>query len=102
MNQNSNKKNIENIDLFNYLIKTFQTSGLIALGQITNPITSEINKNLDQASFYIELLKMINIRMKESLTDYEEQLLINTISELRLIYLKEIENKTKTKRDKDL
>ena len=102
MNQNSNKKNIENIDLFNYLIKTFQTSGLIALGQITNQITSEINKNLDQASFYIELLKMINIRMKESLTDYEEQLLINTISELRLIYLKEIENKTKTKRDKDL
>ena len=98
MNQDLNKKNI---DLFNYLIKTFQTSGLISLGKITNPITSKRDKNLDQASFYIELLKMISVRMKENLTDYEEQLLINTISELKLIYLKEVENKTRMERDKN-
>tara|TARA_B100000519_G_C14250166_1_gene442015 strand:- start:401 stop:697 length:297 start_codon:yes stop_codon:yes gene_type:complete len=98
MNQDLNKKNI---DLFNYLIKTFQTSGLISLGKITNPITSKRDKNLDQASFYIELLKMISVKMKENLTDYEEQLLINTISELKLIYLKEVENKTRMERDKN-
>ena len=98
MNQDLNKKNI---DLFSYLIKTFQTSGLISLGKITNPITSKRDKNLDQASFYIELLKMISVRMKENLTDYEEQLLINTISELKLIYLKEVENKTRMERDKN-
>ena len=98
MNQDLGKKNI---DLFNYLVKTFQTSGLISLGKITNPITSKRDKNLEQASFYIELLKMISIRMKENLTDYEEQLLINTISELKLIYLKEVENKTRMERDKN-
>ena len=98
MNQDLNKKNI---DLFNYLIKTFQTSGLISLGKITNPITSKRDKNLDQASFYIELLKMISVRMKENLTDREEQLLINTISELKLIYLKEVENKTRMESDKN-
>ncbi len=98
MNQDLNKKNI---DLFNYLIKTFQTSGLISLGKITNPITSKRDKNLDQASLYIELLKMISVKMKENLTDYEEQLLINTISELKLIYLKEVENKTRMERDKN-
>jgi len=98
MNQDLNKKNI---DLFNYLIKTFQTSGLISLGKITNPITSKRDKNLDQASFYIELLKMISVRMKENLTDREEQLLINTISELKLIYLREVENKTRMERDKN-
>ena len=98
MNQDLNKKNI---DLFNYLIKTFQTSGLISLGKITNPITSKRDKNLDQASFYIELLKMISVKMKENLTDYEEQLLINTICELKLIYLKEVENKTRMERDKN-
>ena len=98
MNQDLSKKNI---DLFNYLIKTFQTSGLISLGKITNPITSKRDKNLDQASFYIELLKMISVRMKENLTDYEEQLLINTISELKLIYLREVENKTRMERDKN-
>ena len=98
MNQDLSKKNI---DLFNYLIKTFQTSGLISLGKITNPITSKRDKNLDQASFYIELLKMISVRMKENLTDREEQLLINTISELKLIYLREVENKTRMERDKN-
>ena len=98
MNQDLIKKNIV---LFNYLIKTFQTSGLISLGKITNPITSKRDKNLDQASFYIELLKMISVKMKENLTDYEEQLLINTISELKLIYLKEVENKTRMERDKN-
>ena len=40
-------------------------------------------------------------KMKENLTDYEEQLLINTISELKLIYLKEVENKTRMERDKN-
>ena len=38
--------------------------------------------------------------MKEN-GQIEEQLLINTISELKLIYLKEVENKTRMERDKN-
>ena len=67
-----------------YLVGTFQSSAWIALGKIKNPMTEKSRVNIEQASFYIDLLDMIQERMKGSLTDYEEQMLINTVSELKL------------------
>ena len=70
--------------LFMYLVGTFQSSALIALGKIKNPMTEKSKVNIEQASFYIDLLDMIQEKMKGNLTDYEEQMLINTVSELKL------------------
>ena len=70
--------------LFMYLVGTFQSSAWIALGKIKNPMTEKSKINIEQASFYIDLLDMIQEKMKGSLTDYEEQMLINTVSELKL------------------
>ncbi len=67
-----------------YLVGTFQSSAWIALGKIENPITEKIKVNTDQASFYIDLLDMMQEKMRDNLTDYEEQMLINTVSELKL------------------
>jgi len=57
---------------------------LIAPGEIKNPMTNKIKVNIKQASYYIELLDMIKNKMKGNLTDYEEQIIINTISHLKL------------------
>ena len=70
--------------LFMYLVGTFQSSAWIALGKIKNPMTEKSRVNIEQASFYIDLLDMIQKKMKGNLTDYEEQMLINTVSELKL------------------
>ena len=70
--------------LFMYLVGTFQSSAWIALGKIKNPMTEKSRVNIEQASFYIDLLDMIQEKMKGNLTDYEEQMLINTVSELKL------------------
>ena len=70
--------------LFMYLVGTFQSSAWIALGKIKNPMTEKSKVNIEQASFYIDLLDMIQEKMKGNLTDYEEQMLINTVSELKL------------------
>ena len=70
--------------LFMYLVGTFQSSAWIALGKIENPMTEKIKVNTDQASFYIDLLDMMQEKMRDNLTDYEEQMLINTVSELKL------------------
>ena len=70
--------------LFIYLVGTFQSSAWIALGKIKNPMTEKSKVNIEQASFYIDLLDMIQEKMKGNLTDYEEQMLINTVSELKL------------------
>jgi len=70
--------------LFMYLIRTFQSSAWIALGKMENPMTDKTELNIEQASFYINLLEMIEEKTKKNLTDYEEQMLINTVSELKL------------------
>ena len=70
--------------LFMYLVGTFQSSAWIALGKIKNPMTEKSKVNIEQASFYIDLLDMVQEKMNGNLTDYEEQMLINTVSELKL------------------
>ena len=70
--------------LFMYLVRTFQSSAWIALGKMENPMTDKTSVNIEQASFYINLLEMVQEKTKNNLTDYEEQMLINTVSELKL------------------
>ena len=80
-----------------YLVGTFQSSAWIALGKIENPITEKIKVNTDQASFYIDLLDMMQEKMRDNLTDYEEQMLINTVSELKLNLIDKRKNYSKDK-----
>ena len=75
--------------LFIYLVGTFQSSAWVALGKAKNPMTDKIERNLDQASFYIDLLDMMQTKMKGNLTEYEEQVLINAVSDLKLNYIEE-------------
>lgn len=82
--------------LFLYLIGTFQSSALVALGKLKSPISKKYEINIEQASFYIDLLSMIQNKMNSNLTEYEEQTLINIISELKLNFIDE-KNKTKDK-----
>ena len=84
--------------LFMYLVGTFQSSAWIALGKIKNPMTEKSRVNIEQASFYIDLLDMMQEKMKGNLTDYEEQMLINTVSELKLNLIDE-KNISKDKRN---
>ena len=61
-----------------YLVGTFQSSAWVALGKVKNPMTDKLERNLKQASFYIDLLDMMQTKMEGNLTEYEEQVLINT------------------------
>ena len=88
--------------LFMYLVGTFQSSAWIALGKIKNPMTEKSKVNIEQASFYIDLLDMMQEKMKDNLTDYAEQMLINTVSELKLNLIDEKKILVKTKRNKKI
>ena len=78
--------------LFMYLVGTFQSSAWIALGKMKNPMTDKIEKNLDQASYYIDLLDMLQSKTKGNVSEYEEQMLINTVSELKMNFIDEQKN----------
>ena len=83
--------------LFMYLVRTFQSSAWIALGKMENPMTDKTEINIEQASYYVNLLEMIQEKTKGNLTDFEEQMLINTVSELKLNLIDE--NKRDSKKN---
>lgn len=85
-------KSKEQEKLYSYLISTFQSSALITLGIMKNPMSKEISQNLDQASYYIKLLEMLEHKTKGNVTEYEKQILLNTLSDLKM---KLIEQKSK-------
>ena len=75
-----------------YLVGTFQSSAWIALGKTKNPMTDKIERNLEQASYYIDLLDMLQSKTKGNVSEYEEQMLINTVSELKMNFIDEQKN----------
>tara|TARA_E500000075_G_scaffold125337_1_gene129075 strand:+ start:27 stop:290 length:264 start_codon:yes stop_codon:yes gene_type:complete len=81
------KKNKDNVKLFMYLVNTFQSSAKIAMGEMKNPVTDKIETNMDQATYYIELLEMVQLKTEGNLSEYEDQMLINVISELKMSFL---------------
>ena len=78
--------------LFMYLVGTFQSSAWIALRKMKNQMTEKFEKNLEQASSYIELLDMLQSKTKGNVSEYEEQMLINTVSELKMNFIDEQKN----------
>ena len=75
--------------LFLYLVNTFKTSAMIALGKMGNPMTNELQINLKQASYYVDLLDMLQSKARGNMSQYEEQMLINTVSELKMEIIKQ-------------
>ena len=49
-----------------------------------NLMIDKIERNLEQASNYIDLLDMLQSKTKDNVSAYEEQMLINTVSELKM------------------
>jgi len=75
--------------LFLYLVNTFKTSAMVALGKTENPMTNKLHINLKQASYYVDLLDMLQSKAKGNMSQYEEQMLINTVSELKMEIIKQ-------------
>ena len=74
-------------NLFSYVVDTFRSSANISLGKIKNPVTNKIDVNLVQAEYYLDVLSMLQKKTKNNLTEYEEQMLINIVSELRMDFI---------------
>ena len=72
---------------FSGIIQMFQIEGFTALGKIAHPMTGKTEKNLEQASFVIDLLAVLQDKTKGNLTDAESRLLDNALRDLRLNYV---------------
>ena len=73
--------------LFIHLVNTFVQSAWISLGKVKNPVSDTMERNLDQATYYIDLLDMLQTKMKGNLSEWEEQYIIHSLSELKLNFI---------------
>ena len=82
--------------LFIHLVNTFVQSAWISLGKVKNPVSDELERNVEQASYYIDLLDMLQAKMKGNLSEWEEQYILHSLSELKLNYIDEKKKKTES------
>lgn len=76
--------------LFGGLVTMFQSAALQQMGKIKNPVTDNIERDLDQASMSIDMLEMIRAKMKGNLKREEEDYLTNVLRDLKLNYVDEL------------
>ena len=75
--------------LFIHLVNTFVQSAWISLGKVKSPVSDTLERNLEQATYYIDLLDMLQTKMKGNLREWEEQYIIHSLSELKLNFIDE-------------
>jgi hypothetical protein len=75
--------------LLTQLILMFQTAALQQMGKLKNPLTDKIEIDLSQAQISIDMLEMIQTKMKGNLAKEEERMLSVVLQELRLNYVDE-------------
>jgi len=88
--------------LFIHLVNTFVQSAWISLGKVKSPVSDKLERNLEQATYYIDLLDMLQKKMKSNLSEWEEQYIIHSLSELKLNYIDEQKKGVEENTAKDL
>jgi hypothetical protein len=88
------EQNPMELNFVNY-ISSLIFQAMIFLGELPNPITNEIDKNLGQAKFLIDTLILLREKTKGNLTKPEEDLLNSAIYELEMRYVDAISKESK-------
>ena len=73
---------------FATFVYSLSTSALVHLGEIPEPITEKMDKNLPLAKQTIDILGILQEKTKGNLTQEEENLLNNFLYDLRMRYVK--------------
>jgi len=72
------------------LVFSLSTSALIQLGEIQDPVTQQLAKNLPLAKQTIDLIGMLKEKTKGNLSSDEEKVLENILYDLRMRYVKAV------------
>ncbi|MCC7233525.1 MAG: DUF1844 domain-containing protein [Bacteroidia bacterium] len=74
---------------FLQLVHIFHTSAMTAMGKLKNPATDKIERNLDQAREYIDIIEMLREKTKGNLNSDQQQLMEGILTDLRLNFVDE-------------
>jgi len=71
------------------LILMFQTAAMQHMGKIKNPMTEKVEQDLQQAQISIDILELLQRKMKNNLSADEEKMFSTVLQDLRLNYVDE-------------
>ena len=74
---------------FSTFVFSINSSALVQLGYIEDPVSGQKTKNLPLAKQTIDLLAMLEEKTRGNLTSDEANILTNILYELRMLYVKE-------------
>ena len=79
---------------FSQFIQGLHLQVVMALGQMSNPVTNETSKNLGHARYLIDMLDILEDKTKGNLDEDEARLLGNILYDVRMRFVNE--NKPQT------
>ncbi len=81
---------IENIDVhFFQIVFSLQTAAMQQLGKIVSPVTGKLERDLEMARTTIDILGMMEKKMKGNMTPEETRYIGHSLHELRLNFVDE-------------
>ena len=75
--------------LIPYIIEMFRFQAWMAMGKVANPVSGEVERNLDIARHMIDLLGELEDRTEGNRSEDETKLLQGVLTELRMNFLDE-------------
>ena len=75
--------------LFSNLVLDLSSTAIYAMGNIANPMTGKIEKDMEMAEMTIEMLAMLQQKTAGNLNEKKAAMLNATLTNLRLTYVKE-------------
>ncbi|MFC1546238.1 DUF1844 domain-containing protein [bacterium] len=100
MSDNTSKTHSQTNPFFVSLIFSLSQSALISLGKISNPLTKNIERNLEQVKINIDILEMLKEKMVNNLTGDEDRFLNGILADLQLNYADEVEKEERNNTEK--
>ena len=86
--------------LFLQLISMFQVAAMQQLGKLVNPVSNEVERDLDQAKFSIDILDVLKEKTAGNLSEAENDYLEKVLFELHMNYVNELETSKNSKTEK--
>jgi hypothetical protein len=81
--------NEQSMSSFLRLVMMFQMAAMQQMGKLPNPLTNEIERDLQQAKASIDMLEMLEGKTKGNLSGAEKEFLDKVLFELRMDYVDE-------------
>ncbi|MDD5686339.1 MAG: DUF1844 domain-containing protein [Elusimicrobia bacterium] len=82
-------------EYFLSLLFSLSSAAMQQMGKISNPLTSKVEKNLEQAKISIDMIEMLKVKTKGNLSEDENKFLESTLSDLQLNFVDELQKDTK-------